>query len=187
MRKRGEEWWTECELPKTGFVWIKVILLETLQRVLCALKEKQSPVTKCSERGRAKRSSEKCSDFGSCFWLYWVECVHSTSKNEVMSNWNFTIWGQSAKHSILCAGLCLLKLLTNRASAVALMTSVLWACRAVRGRGRGIKHSEILICSWLRRFFVILQYEVFIMKRGYQCCETWKTSSTLPWLFVCIL
>lgn len=103
---------------------------------------------KCSGRGRAKRSPEKCScsDFGSCFWLYWVECVHSTSKNEEMSNWTSTIWGQSAKHSVLHAELCLLKLLPkpNRASpwasAGALMTSVLWACRAVQGRSRGIKY-----------------------------------------------
>lgn len=148
MRERGEKRWTQRELPKIGFVWIKVVLLGTLQRVLCALKEKQSPVMKSSGRGRAKRSSEKCSisDFGSSFWLYWVECVHSTSKNEVMSNWTSTIWGQSAKHSVLCAGLCLLKLLPKPnwaspwASVVALMTSMLWACRAVQGRSRGIKH-----------------------------------------------
>lgn len=43
-------------MHKIGFVWIKVILPETLPRLLCALKEKQSPATKRDKEERAREA-----------------------------------------------------------------------------------------------------------------------------------
>lgn len=96
-----------------------MILPETLQRLLCALQDKQSPVTKRRGREGAREAQRNALvlTLKAPFDFTRLKVCTALPKTEVLSNWAVEIWGQSEKQAVLCVWLCLLKLLAKKQGA----------------------------------------------------------------------